>query len=90
MSTPAAPGSGAILLFTILTGMGYTNQYALAAYSFILAINRPVEMLVTAINVVDDGVSAVCVAHDLEELNLKTYHESPQSLQNEEPVLVKS
>lgn len=90
ISTPAAPGSGAILLFTILTGMGYTNQYALAAYSFILAINRPVEMLVTAINVVDDGVSAVCVAHDLEELNLKTYHESPQSLQNEEPVYVES
>lgn len=73
ISTPAAPGSGAILLFTILTGMGYTNPLALAAYSFILAINRPVEMLVTAVNVIDDGVSAVCVAHDLDMLDFKVY-----------------
>lgn len=61
ISTPAAPGAGAILLFTILSGMGFTNNEALAAYSFILAINRPVEMLVTAVNVVDDGVSALCI-----------------------------
>lgn len=61
ISTPAAPGAGAILLFTIISGMGFTNNEALAAYSFILAINRPVEMLVTAVNVVDDGVSALCI-----------------------------
>lgn len=61
ISTPAAPGAGAILLYTILSGMGFTNNEALAAYSFILAINRPVEMLVTAANVMDDGVSALCI-----------------------------
>ena len=77
ISTPAAPGSGAILLFTILTGMGYTNPLALAAYSFILAINRPVEMLVTAVNVIDDGVSAVCVAHDLGMMNQEVYDNVP-------------
>lgn len=65
ISTPAAPGAGAILLFTILSGMGFTNNEALAAYSFILAINRPVEMLVTAVNVVDDGVSALCIDSEL-------------------------
>lgn len=82
ISTPAAPGSGAILLFTILTGMGYTNPLALASYSFILAINRPVEMLVTAVNVIDDGVSAVCVAHDLDMLNKDVYNKVP--VHNEE------
>ena len=71
ISTPAAPGAGAILLFTILSGMGYSNNEALAAYSFILAINRPVEMLVTAVNVMDDGVSAVCIHEELQP------HKSP-------------
>ena len=74
ISTPAAPGAGAILLFTIISGMGYTSPEALAAYSFILAINRPVEMLVTAVNVVDDMVSSVCVAHDMDELNETIYN----------------
>lgn len=74
ISTPAAPGAGAILLFTIISGMGYTSPEALAAYSFILAINRPVEMLVTAVNVIDDCVSAVCVASDLEELDEEVYN----------------
>lgn len=48
VGTPAAPGAGAVILFTILTGMGYTNDGALLAYSLILAINRPIEMLVTS------------------------------------------
>ena len=26
VGTPAAPGAGAVILFTILTGMGYTND----------------------------------------------------------------
>lgn len=67
ISTPAAPGAGAILLFTIISGMGYANPAALAAYSFIIAINRPVEMLVTAVNVIDDTVSALTIDHELKE-----------------------
>ena len=49
IGTPAAPGAGAVILFTVLSGMGYQNDAALLAYSLILAINRPVEMLVTAV-----------------------------------------
>ncbi len=60
--TPAAPGAGAIILFTILSGVGYVNDSALLAYSLILAINRPIEMLVTALNVVGDAVTSICVA----------------------------
>lgn len=74
VSTPAAPGAGAILLFTIITGMGYSSPEALAAYSFILAINRPVEMLATAVNVMDDGVSSVIIGKDLGMLNEKVYN----------------
>lgn len=74
VSTPAAPGAGAILLFTIISGMNFSNPAALAAYSFILAINRPVEMLVTAVNVVDDSVTSLCVAHDLKQVDESAYN----------------
>lgn len=62
VGTPAAPGAGAVILFTILTGMGYTNDGALLAYSLILAINRPIEMLVTSLNVIGDSSTSVIVA----------------------------
>lgn len=60
--TPAAPGAGAIILFTILSGLGFINDGALLAYSLILAINRPIEMLVTALNVVGDSATSIYVA----------------------------
>ena len=59
---PAAPGAGAIILFTILSGLGYVNDSALLAYSLILAINRPIEMLLTALNVVGDSAASIYVA----------------------------
>ena len=72
--TPAAPGAGAIILFTILSGLGYVNEGALMAYSLILAINRPIEMLVTALNVVGDSATAVYVAKSEGLLDEKKYN----------------
>ena len=69
--TPAAPGAGAVILFTILTGMGYTNDAALLSYSLILAINRPIEMLVTSLNVVGDSSTSIIVAKKENMLNEK-------------------
>ena len=62
MGTPAAPGAGAVILFTILSGIGFTGEQALIAYSLILAINRPIEMLVTSLNVTGDSVTSIMVA----------------------------
>ncbi len=62
IGTPAAPGAGAVILFTILSGVGFTNDAALMAYSLILAINRPIEMLVTSLNCVGDSVASLYVA----------------------------
>lgn len=73
IGTPAAPGAGAVILFTVLSGMGYQNDAALLAYSLILAINRPVEMLVTALNVVGDSATAIVVAKSENTLDEKTY-----------------
>ena len=62
VGTPAAPGAGAVVLFTILSGMGFTGDATMMGYALILAINRPIEMLVTSLNCVGDSVAAVAVA----------------------------
>ena len=74
MGTPAAPGAGAVILFTILSGVGFTGDQALIAYSLILAINRPIEMIVTALNCVGDSVAAIAVAKSEGKLNEKSYN----------------
>ncbi|RGT71678.1 dicarboxylate/amino acid:cation symporter [Ruminococcus sp. AF18-22] len=72
--TPAAPGAGAIVLFTILSGVGFTNDAALLAYSLILAINRPIEMLVTSLNTVGDSCTCIYVAKTEGLLNKDIYN----------------
>ena len=72
--TPAAPGAGAVILFTILSGAGFVNASALLAYSLILAINRPIEMLVTSLNVVGDAVASICVAKSEGLLNEEKFN----------------
>lgn len=74
VGTPAAPGAGAIILFTVLSGMGYNNDGAILAYSLILAINRPIEMLVTSLNVVGDAATSVVVAKSEGMLDEKFYN----------------
>ena len=74
MGTPAAPGAGAVILFTILSGVGFTNESALVAYALILAINRPIEMLVTSLNCVGDSVAAITVAKSEGKLNEAMYN----------------
>lgn len=73
VGTPAAPGAGAVILFTVLTGMGYNNDSAMLAYSLILAINRPIEMLVTSLNVVGDSATSVVVAKSEGMLDEEVY-----------------
>ena len=73
VGTPAAPGAGAVILFTILSGVGFTGEQALIAYSLILAINRPIEMLVTSLNVTGDAVTAMVVAKSEGKLNSDIY-----------------
>ena len=74
MGTPAAPGAGAVILFTILSGVGFTGEQALIAYTLILAINRPIEMLVTALNCVGDSLTAIAVAKSEGKLNADIYN----------------
>lgn len=74
MGTPAAPGAGAVILFTILSGVGFTGEQALIAYSLILAINRPIEMLVTSLNCTGDAVACIAVAKSEHKFNADVYN----------------
>ena len=74
VGTPAAPGAGAVILFTILSGVGFTDDAALMAYSLILAINRPIEMLVTSLNCVGDSVASLYVAKSEKLLKEDVYN----------------
>lgn len=78
MGTPAAPGAGAVILFTILSGVGFTNEQALIAYSLILAINRPIEMLVTSLNCVGDSVASIAVAKSEGKLDTSVFNNELQ------------
>lgn len=73
IGTPSAPGSSAIILFTVLTGMGFNNNATLVAYSLILAINRPMDMLVTCLNVAGDSATAIVVSNSERCLNKDIY-----------------
>ena len=74
VGTPSAPGSSSIILFSILTGMGYNNPSTLIAYSLILAINRPIDMLITSLNVIGDAATALVVAKSENSLDEKIYN----------------
>lgn len=73
IGTPSAPGSSSIILFTVLTGMGFNNEATLIAYSLIIAINRPIDMLITCLNVIGDSATAVVVANSEGCLNKEIY-----------------
>ena len=74
IGTPSAPGSSSIILFTVLTGMGFNNEATLIAYSLIIAINRPIDMLITCLNVIGDSATAVVVAKSEGCLNKEIYN----------------
>ena len=74
VGTPAAPGAGAVVLFTILSGMGFTGEATMMGYALILAINRPIEMLVTSLNCVGDSVAAVAVAKSEGKLDEQAFN----------------
>ena len=74
IGTPSAPGSSSIILFTVLTGMGFNNEATLIAYSLIIAINRPIDMLITCLNVIGDSATAVVVENSEGCLNKEIYN----------------
>lgn len=73
--TPAIPAAGSVLLLTVVTGMGFNNDTAMMTYALILAINKPVEMVLTSLNVVGDASVALMVAHSEGDIDKDVYYD---------------
>ncbi|MDL2296319.1 dicarboxylate/amino acid:cation symporter [Lachnospiraceae bacterium OttesenSCG-928-E19] len=74
MGTPAIPIAGTTMIFTVLSGMGWTTEACLIGYALVVAINRPVEMALLPLNVVGDAAVNVIVNAKEKELDIEKYN----------------
>lgn len=74
IGTPSIPSSSTIILFSILNGMGYNNEGVFIIYSLIVAVNRPLDMLATALNVTGDAAAALVISEKEEILEKDIYN----------------
>lgn len=73
--TPAIPIAGTTMIFTVLSGMGWTTEACLIGYALIVAINRPVEMALLPLNVIGDAATNVIVNAKEKEIDLVRYNQ---------------
>lgn len=71
--TPAIPIAGTTMIFTVLSGMGWTTEACLVGYALVVAINRPVEMALLPLNVIGDAAVNVIVNAKENELDMQKY-----------------
>ena len=71
--TPAIPVAGTTMIFTVMAGLGFTNEMCLLGYALIVAINRPVEMTLLMLNVGGDAATNVIVCAKEDRLNKEMY-----------------
>ena len=74
VGTPAIPIAGTTMIFTVLSGMGWTTDACMIGYALVLAINRPVEMALLPLNVIGDAAVNVIVNKKEGELNENVYN----------------
>ena len=72
--TPAIPIAGTTMIFTVLSGMGWTSELCLLGYALVVAINRPVEMALLPLNVIGDAAVNVIVNAKEKELDQEIYN----------------
>lgn len=72
--TPAIPIAGTTMIFTVLSGMGWTTDACLAGYALVVAINRLVEMSLLPMNVIGSAATNVIVCAKEGELDRDIYN----------------
>ncbi len=72
--TPAIPIAGTTMIFTVLSGMGWTTDACLLGYALVVAINRPVEMSLLPLNVIGDAAVNVIVNASEGQLDKDVYN----------------
>lgn len=73
--TPAIPIAGTTMIFTVLSGMGWTTEACLIGYALVVAINRPVEMALLPLNVIGDAATNVIVNAKEKEIDRVRYNQ---------------
>lgn len=74
MGTPAIPIAGTTMIFTVLSGMGWTSELCMIGYALVVALNRPVEMALLPLNVIGDAAVNVIVNAKEKELDVEKYN----------------
>ncbi len=72
--TPAIPVAGTTMIYTVLSGMGWTTDACLMGYALVMAINRPVEMALLPLNVIGDAAVNTIVNAKEGEINKEIYN----------------
>ncbi|MCC8066062.1 MAG: dicarboxylate/amino acid:cation symporter, partial [Clostridiales bacterium] len=62
------------MIYTVLSGMGWTSELCLIGYALVMAINRPVEMSLLPLNVIGDAAVNVIVNAKQGELDVEKYN----------------
>ncbi|MFV0364230.1 MAG: dicarboxylate/amino acid:cation symporter [Suipraeoptans sp.] len=78
--TPAIPIAGTTMIFTVLSGMGWTSEACLIGYALVMAINRPVEMALLPLNVIGDAAVNVIVNSKEKEIDKDMYNASTKDI----------
>ncbi|MDO4620247.1 MAG: dicarboxylate/amino acid:cation symporter [Lachnospiraceae bacterium] len=74
MGTPAIPVAGTTMIYTVLSGMGWTSELCLMGYALVMAINRPVEMALLPLNVIGDAAVNTIVNAKEGEIDKEIYN----------------
>lgn len=72
--TPAIPVAGTTMIFTVLSGLGFTTEACMMGYALVVAINRLVEMVLLSLNVIGDAATNVIVNATEGELDKDVYN----------------
>ena len=72
--TPAIPNGGTVMLYATMTGAGFSTDLCIMIYIVLMTLNRPIDMTVTALNVVGDAATTCLVSASEGELDRKVFN----------------
>ena len=72
--TPAIPNSGTVMIYATMTGAGFSSELCIMIYVLLLSLNKPIDMTVTALNVVGDAATNCLVCASEGELNREMFN----------------
>jgi Na+/H+-dicarboxylate symporter len=57
------PSAGLVMIFIVLEAVNLSNESAFALVGLMLAVDRPLDMFRTVVNITSDSIGAACIAH---------------------------